>query len=74
MDEYILPGEVIKRLAGREITSEDISTHNTSGIDLRPEDVIVHNMKINYGSKVLHCACARLFVAITCVPRGLVAA
>ncbi len=52
VDEYILPENVLEALRGREVSSVDISTHNVTDTDLRPDDVIVHNMKINYGSKV----------------------
>lgn len=36
----------------KDVTAEDISTHNRTDVDLSPDDIIVHNMKINYGSKV----------------------
>ena len=52
VDEYILPAEVVAGLRGKEVSAEDISCHNTSNVDIRPDDIIVHNMKINYGSKV----------------------
>ncbi len=52
VDEYILPAKLLAGLKGKEVTPEDISTHNTTDVDLRPDDIIVHNMKINYGSKV----------------------
>jgi hypothetical protein len=35
----------------KDVTAEDISTHNNTDVALSPEDIIVHNMKINYGSK-----------------------
>ena len=52
VDEYILPANLAQGLKDREVTPTDISTHNTTDVDLHPDDIIVHNMKINYGSKV----------------------
>jgi hypothetical protein len=54
VDEYILPPEMVAAFGGRDIAPVEISTCNdaSSGVNLSPDDIIVHNMRINYGSKV----------------------
>lgn len=50
IDELILPVEISAKIA--KITPEMISTSNVLPVDLRPEHIIVHNLVLNYGSKV----------------------
>lgn len=50
VDEYLMDGETAQKL--RKVTSADISSCNcTDSVQLRPEDIIVHDHKLNYGNK-----------------------
>eukprot|EP01138_Halocafeteria_seosinensis_P001740 gb/GECG01001783.1/.p1 GENE.gb/GECG01001783.1/~~gb/GECG01001783.1/.p1 ORF type:complete len:543 (+),score=69.01 gb/GECG01001783.1/:1-1629(+) len=50
VDEYLMDWETAQTL--KEVTSEDISGHNcTDSINLHPDDIIVHDHKLNYGNK-----------------------
>ena len=38
---------------GGQVTAADISSCNPmSGVDLRPDDIIIHDMRLNYTNKV----------------------
>ena len=49
VDEAIVPTEVARKLP--KASAEDISTCNPTAVRLTPDDVIVHDLKLNYGNK-----------------------
>lgn len=52
VDELVLDEELQRVMPEGGVTPEHITAHSrTPGLDLRPDDVIVHNLKLNFGSK-----------------------
>ena len=49
VDEAIVPAEVAKEL--RKLTAVDVTTNNPTSVSLTEDDVIVHDLKLNYGNK-----------------------
>ena len=50
VDEYLVPSALADKIPN--VTSLDISTHNVTSLNLRPEDIIVHDGKVNYNLQV----------------------